>query len=120
RRAHCVVPGRSLEAYASQEIGLGSPSVEGSMKVEDIRSELERRGITRVKVGGFDIDGILRGKYMELPKFWSSLEKGFGFCDVVFGWDASDVLYDNAAVTGWATGYPDAIAKIDLSTFRVL
>ncbi len=90
------------------------------MNIEEIRSELGRRNIKRVKVGGFDVDGVLRGKYIDLPKFWSALEKGFGFCDVVFGWDVADALYDNAAVTGWASGYPDAIAKIDLSTFRVL
>ncbi len=90
------------------------------MKIEEIRSELERRGIRRVKVGGFDVDGVLRGKYVHVDKFWSSLENGFGFCDVVFGWDVADALYDNASVTGWSSGYPDAIAKIDLSTFRVL
>ncbi len=90
------------------------------MKIEEIRSEIERRGIKRVKVGGFDVDGVLRGKYIHLDKFWSSVEKGFGFCDVVFGWDVADALYDNAKVTGWSTGYPDALAKIDLDTFRVL
>jgi glutamine synthetase len=41
-----------------------------------------------------------------------------GICDVVFGWDMGDVCYDNASVTGWQTGYPDARAKIDVSTFR--
>ena len=45
---------------------------------------------------------------------WSST--GFGFCDVIFGWDIGDVLYDNAKVTGWDTGYPDAHATIDPST----
>jgi len=73
-----------------------------------------------VKVGGFDIDGVLRGKYISLDKFWSSLEKGFGFCDVVFGWDIADVLYDNAKVTGWHSGYPDVDARIDASTLRYL
>ncbi|HVY47674.1 MAG TPA: glutamine synthetase family protein, partial [Minicystis sp.] len=43
---------------------------------------------------------------------------GFGFCDVIFGWDIADVLYDNATVTGWHTGYPDAHAVLDLSTLR--
>ena len=87
---------------------------------EELRRDFSDKGIRKVKVGGFDIDGVLRGKYISLDKFWSSLEKGFGFCDVIFGWDISDQLYDNAKVTGWSTGYPDALARIDPSTFRVL
>jgi glutamine synthetase len=63
---------------------------------------------------------VLRGKYISLEKFWSAMEKGLGFCDVIFGWDICDQLYDNAKVTGWETGYPDALARIDASTFRVL
>jgi glutamine synthetase len=87
---------------------------------EELRRSFEERGIRKVKVGGFDVDGVLRGKYISLEKFWSALEKGFGFCDVIFGWDVSDQLYDNATVTGWSTGYPDALARIDTATFRVL
>ena len=30
---------------------------------------------------------------------------------MIFGWDIGDVLYDNAKVTGWHTGYPDAHAR---------
>ena len=74
--------------------------------------------IRKVKVGGFDIDGVLRGKFVSLDKFWNMVDHGFGFCDVVFGWDIGDVLYDNAKVTGWDTGYPDAHATIDLATLR--
>ncbi len=87
---------------------------------EELRRSFEEQGIRKVKVGGFDVDGVLRGKYISLEKFWSALEKGFGFCDVIFGWDVSDQLYDNATVTGWSTGYPDALARIDTDTFRVL
>lgn len=86
---------------------------------EKIRREFQERDIRHVKVGGFDIDGILRGKHISLDKFWSAVDKGFGFCDVIFGWDVADQLYDNATVTGWKSGYPDALAKIDLETFRV-
>ena len=50
-------------------------------------------------------------------KFFNA-EKGFGFCNVVFGWDAGDIAYDNAQYTGWHTGYPDATAVIDFNTFR--
>ena len=76
-----------------------------------IRDAFEKRDIRRVKVGGFDVDGILRGKYIALDKFWSSLEKGFGFCDVIFGWDVADELYDNVAVTGWDSGFPGRVGE---------
>jgi glutamine synthetase len=90
------------------------------MDLVELRAAFERLGIRRVKVGGFDIDGVLRGKYVSPEKFWSAAESGFGFCDVIFGWDINDVLYDNANVTGWHTGYPDAHARVDLSTFRMV
>ncbi len=78
----------------------------------DAKSLVEQRGLDHVKVGVFDIDGILRGKYMSRDKFLSSLEKGFGFCDVLVGWDSNDQLYDNVSVTGWHTGYPDAMVRV--------
>jgi glutamine synthetase len=90
------------------------------VNAEELKGLFEKHGVRRVKVGGYDVDGILRGKYLALDKFWGALEEPIGFCDVVFGWDASDVLYDNARVTGWHTGYPDTRARIDPSTFRVL
>src|SRR4029079_17917272 len=83
-------------------------------------ADLEGRGVTRAKIGGFDIDGVLRGKYVSLEKLKSALVGGFGFCDVIFGWDIADVLYDNARVTGWHTGYPDAHAVLDPSTLRMI
>lgn len=72
----------------------------------------------KVKVAITDIDGILRGKYIHKDKFFSAVEKGFGFCNVVFGWDMGDCVYDNVSYTGWHTGYPDALVEIDLSSFR--
>lgn len=78
----------------------------------DARTIVEQRNLSHVKVGVFDIDGILRGKYMSREKFISALENGFGFCDVIFGWDSCDQLYDNVTFTGWHTGYPDAPVRI--------
>ncbi|PAU88759.1 glutamine synthetase [Pseudomonas sp. WN033] len=80
--------------------------------VEQARQIVEERGLNHVKVGLFDNDGVLRGKYMSREKFFSSLDKGFAFCDVVLGWDVKDQLYDNATYTGWHTGYPDAPVRI--------
>jgi glutamine synthetase len=72
----------------------------------------------KVKIAFSDIDGILRGKYISVEKFLSVCESTTGFCDVIFGWDANDLAYDNANFTGWHTGYPDCSAQIDLNTFR--
>src|SRR5688500_6999679 len=88
--------------------------------IAQIREQFERHGIKKVKVGATDTDGVFRGKYISMEKFFSSAEGGFGFCDVVFGWDPSDVLYDNVTYTGWHTGYPDTMARIDLSSMRIV
>jgi len=74
----------------------------------------------RVKVAVSDIDGVLRGKYIHKEKFYSAIDGGFGFCDVVFGWDMMDVTYDNTTMTGWHKGFPDAVARIDPGTFRTV
>jgi glutamine synthetase len=88
--------------------------------LQNIRELFDRHQIQRVKLGAFDIDCTLRGKYISLEKFWSAAESGSGFCDVIFGWDIGDALYDNAKVTGWHTGFPDATTRIDLGTFRLI
>jgi len=79
-------------------------------------------GTGKVKVAVSDIDGILRGKYLHKDKFFGAAQPhpngGFGFCDVVFGWDSSDVCYDNTTLTGWQHGFPDALARLDLDTYR--
>ena len=71
-------------------------------------------------MGLFDLDGIFRGKYLNADKLASALEKGFGFCDVVLGWDSSDQLIDNLSFTGWHTAYPDAQARLLPETLRTL
>src|SRR5262245_2116595 len=91
-----------------------------SMSVDKAVAAVRKAPGTRVKVAVSDIDGILRGKYLHKEKFYGAAEKGFGFCDVVLGWDMMDVTYDNTTHTGWHKGYPDVTAKIDLGTFRTV
>lgn len=86
--------------------------------IDDARHIIKERGIRNVKVGLFDIDGVMRGKYMSTDKFLSALDNGFGFCDVVMGWDVKDQLYDNVSYTGWHTGYPDATVRIVTDSCR--
>jgi glutamine synthetase len=79
---------------------------------QDARSIVEDRRLGSVKVGVFDVDGVMRGKYVSRDKFLSALDEGLGLCDVVLGWDSYDQLYDNVRYTGWHTGYPDAPVRI--------
>lgn len=107
---------RRAAKASSSSTGKTDPKRSAAALVQGLRA----RGIDRAKIGGFDVDGVLRGKYVSLDKLESALSKGFGFCDVIFGWDVADVLYDNAKVTGWHTGYPDAQSELDPSTLRTI
>lgn len=86
--------------------------------IDDAKKIVTERDLSHVKVGLFDNDGIMRGKYMSREKFFSSLDHGFSFCDVVLGWDSKDQLYDNVKYTGWHTGYPDAPVRIIVDSCR--
>eukprot|EP01027_Heterolobosea_sp_BB2_P009167 GEZU01013555.1.p1 GENE.GEZU01013555.1~~GEZU01013555.1.p1 ORF type:complete len:481 (+),score=119.18 GEZU01013555.1:241-1683(+) len=74
----------------------------------------------KVKLAVVDIDGILRGKYINRDKFFSLAKDDgrLGFCSVVFGWDMHDQTYDQCKFSGYHNGYPDAPVRIDFSTFR--
>jgi glutamine synthetase len=110
RRAREVRPGRRARSAGAARGG----------EPERLRAWLEEKRVAKAKIGAFDVDGVWRGKYVSLDKLLSAAKGGLGFCDVVFGWDLADELYDNARVTGWHTGYPDAHAVVDLSTARVI
>jgi glutamine synthetase len=86
--------------------------------LERMLDEIRKSDIKRIKVAVSDVDGILRGKYLHKDKFLSAAESGFGFCNVVFGWDMNDACYDNTTWTGWHTGFPDSTVQLDLSTYR--
>ena len=87
-------------------------------EIAAIRKLLTERGIEHVKIGVFDMDGIMRGKYLARDKFLSAFSKDLGFCDVVLGWDSNDQLYDNTQFTGWHTAYPDATVRLLPETHR--
>ncbi|MEO5564677.1 MAG: glutamine synthetase family protein [Chitinophagaceae bacterium] len=88
------------------------------MTTKEIIQYVRNHPAGKVKIAFADIDGILRGKYISSEKFLSVLENGMGFCDVIFGWDAGDAVYQDVRYTGPHTGYPDSPAVIDHATFR--
>src|SRR3989442_13840892 len=79
-------------------------------------------GTSKIKVAVSDIDGVLRGKYLHKEKFFGAArphpDGGFGFCDVVFGWDMMDATYDNTTLTGWQHGCPGPLARLAPDTSR--
>ena len=84
------------------------------------RAIVQERNLQHVKVGVFDNDGILRGKYVDREKFFTALDKGIAFCDVVLGWDSNDQQYDNITFTSWHTAFPDAQVRLLPETCRAL
>lgn len=94
-------------------------AAQAAVKLKRVVDEIRASDCTKVKVAVTDIDGVLRGKFISREKFLAAVEGGgFGVCNVVFGWDCADACYDNTRYTGWHTGYPDAQACIDLTTYR--
>src|SRR5205823_4624297 len=97
----------SVDAAAGGVMAKSMAAVrEQPASVEVLKKWFAEKGVTKAKLGGVDVDGVWRGKYVSLDKFYSAAKGGLGFCDVVFGWDLADELYDNSQVTGWHTGYP--------------
>jgi glutamine synthetase len=86
--------------------------------VREVLEQVKRSGANKVKVAITDIDGVLRGKYLHLDKFVSAVDGGFGFCNVVFGWDSADRCYEDVPYTGPHSGYPDAAVRLDPTTYR--
>jgi len=86
----------------------------------DAKKIVEERGLDYVKIALHDIDGVMRGKYINKAKFFSALDSGLAFCDVVLGWDSNDQLYETGDITftGWHTGYPDAPVRVLPDTCR--
>lgn len=87
-----------------------------AQKLEQYRE----RGVSKVKLGLSDIDGVIRGKYVSIDKFTSLMQKQGGFCDCVLGWDVNDQLYDQSTFTGWHTGFPDAAFRLVSASERWL
>lgn len=87
---------------------------------EEVEQFLDETQARFFKVAVVDIDGVLRGKYVSRTKLSSILRKGFGFCDVILGWDSADALYDGGTIAGYHTGYRDAPVAVDGSSLRRL
>jgi glutamine synthetase len=90
------------------------------MNEKEVLNRMQKLDADKIKFGVTDIDGILRGKTISKKKFTKAIHEGAGFCNVIFGWDSNDAVYNNSVISGWHTGYNDAIASIDLTTYRTI
>lgn len=45
------------------------------MEINQIKAHLESDKIQKIKLAGFDIDGVMRGKYISLEKFFLPSKK---------------------------------------------
>ncbi len=96
--------------------------------LDRVLAECKANQVNTLLLGLTDIDGVIRGKYLDLGKLEQLVNSEGGFCNVVFGWDIDDHVYEldvvgvdtNASFTGWHTGYPDAKFRLIESTQRTL
>jgi len=88
------------------------------MTAQEVIQKIEHADYHNIKFAVTDIDGVLRGKVISKGKFLKAVKENIGFCNVIFGWDMNDAVYDNTTISGWETGYHDAFATLDLSTLR--
>ncbi len=115
----------SLSLFYAKTVANINMNIRELKSAEEIKKFLEYSDIDYVKVAITDIDGILRGKYMHSEKFIKSSKMGFGFCDVIFGWDINDELYEfknisrDKPFTGWHSGFPDVKTLIVPNSGRV-
>lgn len=81
---------------------------------------ITENNIQFIKIGIFDLHGVLRGKVLSQKKFLKCLESGMNFCDVIISSDVNDQLVDNMKCSGWHTAYPDAELRILPDSMRIL
>ena len=77
--------------------------------------ELSDQSVTSVRVVYSDLHGVTRGKDVPIGEFDRAAEHGLAFCSAIMGTDLR-----HTPVVGGEQGYPDLIAKPDLSTLTLL
>jgi glutamine synthetase len=83
-------------------------------------TDLDLDGISEIEVSWPDQFGHALGKRLPVGRFEAAVRSGVTFCDGALAWNAVADVQEGVSFSNWATGYPDAIARPDLSTFRRL
>jgi glutamine synthetase len=77
--------------------------------------ELSDTTVTSVRVIYSDLHGVARGKDVPIGEFDRAADHGLAFCSAIMGTDLR-----HTPVVGGEQGYPDLIAKPDLTTLTLL
>lgn len=86
---------------------------------QQLTEALAAVGARTLRVGGIDIDGLWRGKQLNVD--YLPREGAVSLSNYVFGIDIEDQLYDpTSEYTGWTTGWPDIHLAVDVSTVRAV
>ena len=82
---------------------------------EAVAHELGEQGVRAVRLLYTDLHGVARGKDIPLRHFPDLAEEGANFCAAVMGTDLR-----HTPVVGGGEGYPDLVARPDMSTMATL
>ncbi len=108
------------DADTNPDFDAGNSGAEEQLLLEQKLAQYRDKGVSKIKLGLTDLDGVIRGKYVNVRKFAGLLQKQGGFCDCVFGWDMDDQLYADSTYTGWHTGFPDTGYRLLVDSERWL
>ena len=78
-------------------------------------AELSDTSVTSVRVVYADLHGVARGKDVPIGEFDRVADHGLAFCSAIMGTDLR-----HTPVVGGEQGYPDLVAKPDLTTMTLL
>jgi glutamine synthetase len=91
--------------------GEGANPFSDCRTAEEAAEAVRAAGVEGVQLGIFDIDAILRWKWVPAEKFIKLLRAGYPFCDVLYAWDVAETPYSSEA-------YADAPCTIDPASGR--
>jgi glutamine synthetase len=115
---------RLFDAFAAgvedHRKGAGDAGGKGAGMIEQERDverppELSDETVTSVRVIYPDLHGVVRGKDVPIGEFDRAMDHGLAFCSSVMGTDLR-----HTPVVGSEEGYPDLIARPDLSTMTMV
>ena len=90
------------------------------LTIEDMKDLLSKHEIKKIKIAYTDINGILRGQYISIKKFFSIIEKGLNISSNIFNLDYTNERYPKQVNLEFQNFFTNEHVNIDLSSSRVL